>query len=362
MSKPLRFHWSLSQAGNQFRRAGALEKMSGLPDLDAQLELCRRAEESGIESMLMAIGFTRPDPLLLTIALGMETTKIKFMAACRPALISPTAFVQQVNTLSAVLNGRILINMVSGQRPEELRYYGDYLPHDERYDRMGEFLSICNAFWQGHDEVNFSGKYYQIAQGRLNTPFVSTEETAPQIYLGGHSEKANELAIQHASCQWRIADTPENLHSQIKPVLEQGKEVGLLVSLIVRPTREEAVQAAYALIDKFDEKTKTVHQQFAKTSDSVGFKVTFKLAENNESGWLTPYLWSGAVLYLGAPSMALVGSTEEIVAAIMAYKNMGISQFLFMGWPDIDEMTFFGREVLPVIREAEQRTEDSLGE
>ena len=38
----------------------------------------------------------------------------------------------------------------------------------------------------------------------------------------------------------------------------------------------------------------------------------------------------------------------------MEYKEIGISQFLFMGWPDLDEMTFFGREILPLVREREQ--------
>jgi alkanesulfonate monooxygenase len=38
----------------------------------------------------------------------------------------------------------------------------------------------------------------------------------------------------------------------------------------------------------------------------------------------------------------------------MEYKQVGISQFLFMGWPDLDEMTYFGKEVLPLVREKEQ--------
>ena len=84
-NRPLRFHWSLSQAGNSFRRAEVVTAMSGVPDLAAQLELCLRAEESGIESMLMAIGFTRPDPMLLSIALGREARRIGFMIGRRCA-------------------------------------------------------------------------------------------------------------------------------------------------------------------------------------------------------------------------------------------------------------------------------------
>jgi alkanesulfonate monooxygenase len=41
----------------------------------------------------------------------------------------------------------------------------------------------------------------------------------------------------------------------------------------------------------------------------------------------------------------------------MEYKQVGISQFLFMGWPDLDEMAYFGREILPLVREKEQALE-----
>ena len=81
MDKPLRFHWSLSQAGDKLRRAQATIAMSGLFDIQQQIKVCRHAEKNGIESMLMAIGFTRPDPLQLAIAIGLQTEKIKFMLA-----------------------------------------------------------------------------------------------------------------------------------------------------------------------------------------------------------------------------------------------------------------------------------------
>src|SRR5205807_1646319 len=228
---PLRFHWSLSQVGDKFRRAKATTEMSGLPNLDAQIEFCRRAEESGIDSLLMAFGFTRPEPITLSAALGMKTSKIKFMVACRPGILSPTLFVQQVNTVSAVTNGRICINLVAGHTPHELRYYGDFLGHDERYERTDEFLTICRRFWNGHTEVNFDGKYYKIENGRLNAPFVSPERASPEIYLGDNSELAAELAIKHAHCLWRFADKPESVRAHVAPLVAQGIEVGLLVSI-----------------------------------------------------------------------------------------------------------------------------------
>lgn len=351
---PLRFHWSLSQVGDKFRRAQTATEMTGLLSLDAQIAFCRRAEDCGIDSLLMAFGFTRPEPMTLSAALGMKTNKIKFMVACRPGILSPTLFVQQVNTVSAVTNGRICINIVTGHTPHELRYYGDFLGHDERYERTDEFLTICRGFWNGDAEVNFEGKYYQVENGRLNAPFVSPERRSPEIYLGGNSELAANLARKHAHCLWRFADTPERLRPHVAPLVAQGIEVGLLVSILARPTRDQALHDASAMIETLRRRAKQSGKEFAQKTDSVAFRSTLALAEENESEWLMPYLWTGAIPYLGSPAIAIVGGAAEVVDAIMEYRDIGISQFLFMGWPDIDEMTFFGREILPLIREREQ--------
>jgi alkanesulfonate monooxygenase len=359
-SRPLRFHWSLSQAGEKLRRAQAATAMSGLPRLEAQRELCQLAEQSGIDSMLMAIGFARPDPILLSVALGLDTTAIKFMIACRPGLVSPTLFVQQINTLSALTSGRVHVNVVAGHTPKELGYYGDFLDHDGRYDRIDEFLEICHQFWGSTGEVNFRGRYYRIEGGRLNTPFVSATASTPEIYMGGSSGSAALLAARHASCLWRLACEPKRFAREAEPVLQAGKEVGVLVSLITRQTQREARKAAEDLIASFDEETRAVHRNFIQASDSVGYHSTFERAHSAEGPWEGRCLWCGAVPYLGAPSIALVGSADEVADALIEYKQCGVSQFLFMGWPDDEEMTRFGRDVLPLVRERESRETASL--
>ncbi|NET44476.1 LLM class flavin-dependent oxidoreductase [Okeania sp. SIO2B3] len=348
MEKQLRFHWSLSQAGDNFRRSKSSEEQSGILSSEAQLALCQQAEKSGIDSMLMAVGSGRPDPMMLSVMLGQKTEKIKFLVAVRPGLFSPSFFVQQINTLSCLVNGRVHVNLVSGRSPQELRYYGDFLNHTQRYHRATEFLTICNAFWQGDGEVNFTGDFYQIEKGQIKTPFMSPDGRGPEIFVGGNSLEAANLASQHADCLWRFPDSPENIKPQIEVVLDSGKEVGLVVALITRPTQAEAEAAAQALIARFGDKSRKINQRFYQQSDSEGFQKVFAWSEE-ESPWITPYLWTGAVPYLGVPSIALVGSYENIAQAIMDYKSIGITQYLFLGWPDIEEMTHFSEGVVPLL-------------
>src|SRR5437764_12565488 len=123
----LRFHWSLSSAGEKFRGAQARSAQSATPKLQTLVEFCRHAEDCGIDSLLTAFGFHRPDPIVLAAAVGMATRKIKFMVAVRSGIFSPTAFVQQVNSVATLTNGRICLNVVAGHTPEEPRYYGHFL-------------------------------------------------------------------------------------------------------------------------------------------------------------------------------------------------------------------------------------------
>jgi alkanesulfonate monooxygenase len=140
----------------------------------------------------------------------------------------------------------------------------------------------------------------------------------------------------------------------VAETLRAGIEVGLVLSMIVRPTREEAVQAASDLIAAAGEEAKDVQREFRARSDSVGFATTHALAER-ESDWLTPYLWIGAVPYLGPTAISLVGSPQDIADGLFEFRRAGISQFIFQGRPDLETMTAFGRDVLPIVRAREAR-------
>ncbi|HEV2840836.1 MAG TPA: LLM class flavin-dependent oxidoreductase [Chthoniobacterales bacterium] len=351
----LKFHWRLLQGGetpNMTRAIEGMRRETGLPDLERQAEFCRRAEQCGIIGLLTDIGATKPDPILLSAALGLATEKIEFIVAYRSGLIPPTTFVQQLNTLSSLIQGRLSLNIVAGHSPVEQRYYGDFLSHDERYPRTEEFLAICHAFWREDGPVNFRGKYYRIEEGQLNTPFVSKAGTSPYIFIGGGSEAARALSISQGSCWIRLADTPANLLVGSKSVLDAGKELGVRVGVICRPTREEAIDAARALVASLDPamREKEQEREFASRSDSVSLRQIYKMAEED---WPTPWLWTGAVRSHGGAAIAIVGSPEEVASAFIEYGRIGVTQFIISGWPKLEEMIIFGRDVLPLIRQKE---------
>ncbi len=349
--RELRFHWRLPQGGE---RAGASRAeqnslaSTGLPDLEAQLAFCRAAEEAGMHSLLTDFGWAKPDPILLATALGLSTRSIGFIIAYRSGLICPTSFVQQLNTLSCLIAGRFSLNVVAGHTPDEQHSYGDWLEHDERYARTEEFLAVCRAFWEQGRGIDARGNYYRVENGRLNTPFRSVEGRAfPELFIAGSSPAAKRLALTQGTCWMQIAGAPDEIGRNGREVMDAGVELGVRMSVIARPTRAEAHRAARALIDEprtFDHRG--AESSFVRSSDSASVVATFTLASHE---WLRPWLWTGAVRTHGAPAIAFVGSAEDVAEGIHEYVEAGVTQFILSGWPKLEEMRFFGREVMPLV-------------
>lgn len=357
----LRFHWMLPKGGEvgmktaqETSRVLTTKSTSraSLPDMEGWLKFSRCAEEVGIESVLMSFSRYEPDTLVIAAALGQVTKKLKFIVAYRTGFMQPATFVQQVNTLSGLIEGRVALNIVAGSSAAEQRGYGDFLDHDERYARADEFLEICHAFWQSNDDVVFDGKYFKVESGQISTPFLAPDRSAPEIYVSGHSEQAERLAQKRGDGWLRLVDTPEKLAPLVMRSREQGIELCLRLCVICRPTRAEALAAARAMLP--DDDTEKQERNILSSSESQTLKQALAVAD--EVGWLNRNLWAGLVPFYGSSSITLVGSPEELAEAFLTYKALGITQFIISGWPKLEEMMIFGQEVMPLVRAAEQES------
>ena len=323
---------------------------AALPDMEGWVRFARCAEEAGIESVLLSFSRYEPDTIFIACAVGQATTKLKFIVAYRMGLMQAATFVQQINTLSGLIGGRVSLNIVAGSSALEQRGYGDFLDHDERYARAEEFLSVCHSFWANRGEVSFSGKYCRIDKGKIFTPFQAPDRTVPEIYISGHSEQAQHLALAQGSCYLRLIDTPEKLRPIVRHFRDNGVEVCLRLCVICRPTMEEAIAAAQALLPP--EEIERQERKILSSSDSQTLKEA--LAAADDVGWMNRNLWAGLVPFYGSSAITLIGTPQDLALAFMEYKEIGVTQFIIAGWPKLDEMMIFGREVLPLVREAER--------
>jgi alkanesulfonate monooxygenase len=359
--RQLRFHWMLPEGGGaamktpeesaRFRIEKALEHSpASRPDLAGWERFARAAEPAGIESVLISFSRYEPDPMFVSCALGGSVEKLKFIVAYRSGLAQPTTFVQQFNTLSALVKGRVALNLVAGSSRAEQHAYGDFLEHDERYARAEEFLEVCHSFWRDPTaRIDFQGRFYRVEQGHFHTPFFGHDRTTPEIYISGHSRAAEKLAHSHGTCWLRCAEDPETLEPIVAQSRAAGVEVGLRLCILCRPTREEAIAVGESLIPHCEA------GMSSKTRDKRDDSTMYRNAAQQKDAFIGRSLWTGLVSLCGPVWTTLLGTPREIADLLLEYKRVGVSQFILSGWPEVDEVTRFGREVLPLIREGEQR-------
>ncbi|NQZ06638.1 MAG: LLM class flavin-dependent oxidoreductase [Algicola sp.] len=347
----LKIHWRLSQGGEGKERTRAsmvAQLCSAQPDLTNQVAFARQAERLGFDSLLVDFGLNKPDSTLLAMAIGVQTETIKFIIACRSGVMSPTYFVQQLNTLSHFIAGRFSLNVVAGHSPKEHQAYGDFMDHDQRYARTTEYLTICQQLWQDPmQSVNFSGEQYQINEASVQTVFDGGRKQGPECFIAGSSKQALQLAKSNGDTWISLAQLPDVMKADVAQMSAAGLAVGIRLSVICRETTEQARAAADALVAQTT--AATVENNFVRNSDSFGIKQAMQKAEQAESPWLSECLYNGAVKSHGAPAIALVGDPQQIADAIREYQAIGVSQFIFSGWPQYEEMTIFGQQVLPLL-------------
>jgi len=375
----LRFHWMLPKSGEVVpgRKQTPAEALryrvestgrsspARVPRLDGWTHFARHAEDAGIDSVLISFSRYEPDNIAIATALGLATERLRYMLAYRSGLMQPTTFVQQINTLSAMIGGRLSLNIVAGSSGPEQRGYGDFLAHDERYARADEFLQICRAFWREEGDVDFKGRYYNVESGRLGTPFVAQGRREPEIYISGHSEQSEQLARAHGSCWLRVVDTPEKLAPSVATMRAADINVCLRLCILCRPTRHEALRALEDLLadDKIGRRERAalrdsqLHTNLTKDSSQMHAEASARAGTG--AHWLNDSLFTGFVGHYGPVWTLLVGSPRELADTFLAYRRIGVTEFILSGMPELDEVDRFGREVLPLVREGETLAERS---
>jgi alkanesulfonate monooxygenase len=369
----LKFHWFLPTTGDGRTLVGgghSVPKGIGRPgerpgsasrfrppDIDYLAQIARSAEQLGFEAVLTPTGTWCEDAWLVTAALIRETSRLKFLVAFRPGFVSPTLAAQMAATYQRISRGRLLLNVVTGGESVEQRRFGDHLAHAERYARTDEFLSIVRGAWSG-EPYDFDGEHYQVEGALVAEP----PDPLPEVYFGGSSEPAGAVAARHVDVYLTWGEPPELVAEKIawirKLADEQGRTMrfGIRLHTISRDSDKEAWAVAGRLLDDLDPAHIAQAQKALAASDSVGQRRMRELHAGFRGGGsshdleIYPNLWAGVGLVRGGAGTALVGSHEQVADRIEEYAELGIEEFIFSGYPHLEEAYWFGEGVLPELR------------
>jgi alkanesulfonate monooxygenase len=292
------------------------------------------------------------DAWLTASALLAETERLKFLVAFRPGLVPPTLAAQQTATLQRFSEGRVLLNIVSGGDDLEQRRFGDWVGHDERYARTGEFLHIVKSIWT-QESVDFKGQFYDVADARVSEP----PDPLPQIYFGGSSAAALPIAAEHVDVYLTWGEPPQAAAAKIEKVRklaqERGRKLrfGIRLHTISRDTSEAAWAVADELLSGLNPEQIAKQTALHARSESEGQRrMTALHGGRIDQLEIYPNLWAGVGLVRGGAGTALVGSHQEVAELISEYHSVGFDEFILSGYPHLEEAYWFAEGVLPIVK------------
>jgi alkanesulfonate monooxygenase len=352
----LTFHWFLPTNGDSRHVVGgghgtpATVSGRDRPPTVAYLsQIARAAEEVGFAGALTPTGAWCEDAWLTTAMVSQHTERLKFLVAFRPGLISPTLAAQMASTFQRQTGGRLLLNVVTGGENQEQRAFGDFLDKDSRYRRTGEFLTVVRELWQG-GTVDLNGEHLRVQDATL----ARLPDPVPQVYFGGSSPIAAEIAARHADVYLTWGEPPAQVAEKLdrirSPAAAEGRTLrfGIRLHVITRDTAEQAWAEADRLLDGFDPQTVASVQAGLARSESEGQRRMLALHGGRRDHLeIHPNLWAGIGLVRGGAGTALVGSHDEVAERIKEYHALGIEEFILSGYPHLEEAYWFGEGVLP---------------
>ena len=367
-------HWFLPTGGDgahvgavindQARTAAATERAGTVEYLS---KVGRAAERGGFVAALTPVGAACADPFTTCAMVAQHTERLRFLVAFRPAFALPGYIAQQAQTFARLTEGRIDLNVVTGGDPVEQRAYGDFLDHDQRYERTDEHLEVLGHLLRDEPKTSFdrAGTHLRVEGAQIELAWEHPGQPPvrrPLVYFGGASPAAERVAARHADVYlaWGepLATIKGRAERMAKLAADEGREVriGLRIHVIARDTHEQAWAEAERLLAGMDASAVAASRERFARMDSVG---QARMAALNADATsvpasakdleLEPGLWAGVGLVREGAGTALVGTYDEVAERLHAYADAGVDELILSGWPHLEEAERLGQELLPLL-------------
>jgi FMNH2-dependent dimethyl sulfone monooxygenase len=330
---------------------------------DYNKKLAVLAENSGFEYALSQVRYmasygaeNQHESTSFSLALLLATQRLKVIAAVHPGLWQPGVLAKLAATADHLSNGRVAVNVVSGWFKGEFTALGEpWLEHDERYRRSEEFIRALRGIWT-EDTYNASGDFYRFRDFSLKPKPIQAPH--PEIFQGGNSRAAREMAARVSDWYFMNGNSLEGVRAQVddigaiaarhprEPDRRHPLRFGLNAFIIARDTEAEAKDVLREIIAKAD--VEAVHG-FGEAVKQAG-----KAAPEREGMWANS-TFEDLVQYNDGFKSGLIGTPEQIAERIVAYKAEGVNLVLGGFLHYLEEVEYFGKRVLPLVRELEAR-------
>ncbi|SFR88009.1 LLM class flavin-dependent oxidoreductase [Sphingomonas jatrophae] len=342
-------------------------KADGFGYIDYLGQVARAAEINGFDGALVPTSGISEQSWIVAAALARETRRLRFMVAHQAGFTEPHFAAQSAATLQRITGGRVDINIITGGSSKAQRALGDFLDHDSRYLRTGEFLDVFKRYWK-EGPLDYRGELYRIEKGGFKAPLRDTP--LPPIYFAGSSQPAIDVAADHADVYlvWAepVAGNVEQFDRVRKAAAQRGRldkvRFGVRVDIIARDTEKEAWDEARRLFATATETSKALFNELGRdgkkesTAESAGAQRQWALHKGRTDSFddliVAPNLWAGMSILRGGPSCGIIGSYQQIADRLAEYVDAGASSFILASNPHLEEAYNVGEEILPLLGDA----------
>jgi probable F420-dependent oxidoreductase len=192
------------------------------------LDEVTRAEDLGLDSVWMeehhaVTNHYWPSPLPVLAGFATRTSRLLLGTDIVVAAFHhPVRLAEDVAMLDVMSNGRFVLGIAIGYKPDEFALYGVEL--EKRGARFEEQLAIMKGLWT-QERVQFKGVYYTL-EGRLEPKPV--QKPHPPLWIGGWGDITLRRAASLAD-NWIPGPTADlaRLLKGRKQFLEQRRAAGL---------------------------------------------------------------------------------------------------------------------------------------
>lgn len=291
----------------------------------------RMSKISGLDRGLIGYHSFGPDGMVLAGLTLAANDDLNVLIAHRPGVIEPPVAARMLSTLSRVSGGRVDVHILAGGAPGDQFREGDYVGHDDRYLRAGEYVDVLRSIWSADEPVSHEGRFYRFEDARPN----EMRADPVRIHMGGASGAALEFGAAKADVFMLWGEPQADIAQRIQEIETRAEEHGrprprisLSLRLYLGATEDEAWARA---------RSEPVYQKFVAKGGAVSTREHAEDAGRNrqlaaaQAGEVhDDCLWMGIVAAMNGlgNSSALVGTEDRVMQTLAAYRSLGVDTFL----------------------------------
>jgi alkanesulfonate monooxygenase len=280
-------------------------------------EVAEWCDDAGIEGILVYTDNSLVDPWQVSQVILSNTSNLAPLVALQPVYMHPYTAAKMVTTYSYLYGRRIYLNMVAGGFINDLIALGDYTEHDDRYDRIVEYVSIMKYLFDGPGPLSFTGTYFTVKNLTIKPRIPS--ELVPEVFVSGTSAAGVVAARKIGATSISYPGTPSG------ETICRGAPAGIRIGIIAREESRKAWRIAHERYP-IDRKGQLVHAMARRVSDSSWYEQLSEIderpAERSSPYWLVPFKnYKTFCPYL-------VGSYDEVRCELSKYMREGFQTFI----------------------------------